>query len=59
MRSEGARIDQVVCVIDRESGGPKNLGQEGSTLRALFTMSELKRAAGAAPSLVWGPASDP
>ena len=58
MRSEGARIDQVVCVIDRESGGPKNLGQEGSTLRALFTMSELKRAAGTAPGLIRRPAGD-
>ena len=48
LRGEGALIDQVVCVIDRESGGSENLRQEGLSLRALFTMSELKRAAGAA-----------
>jgi orotate phosphoribosyltransferase len=47
LRGEGALVDQVVCVIDRESGGPENLRQEGLALRALFTMSELKRSAGA------------
>lgn len=46
LRGEGALIGHVVCVIDRESGGPENLRREGLTLRALFTMSDLKQAAG-------------
>jgi orotate phosphoribosyltransferase len=49
LRDEGAIIDQVVCVIDRESGGPENLRCEGLALKALFTMSELKRAADTEP----------
>jgi orotate phosphoribosyltransferase len=49
LRSEGAIIGQVVCVIDRESGGPENLRKEGLMLRALFTMSALK-AASAGPT---------
>jgi orotate phosphoribosyltransferase len=36
-----------VCVIDRESGGPKGLAAIGVELHPLFTMTELK-AAGAA-----------
>ena len=49
LRDEGAIIDQDVCVIDRESGGPENLRREGLTLKALFTMSDLKRAVGTEP----------
>jgi orotate phosphoribosyltransferase len=49
LRDEGAIIGQVVCVIDRESGGPENLRREGLALRSLFTMSDLKRAAGTEP----------
>lgn len=45
LRGEGALIDQVVCVIDRESGGLENLRREGLSLTALFTMSDLKLAA--------------
>jgi orotate phosphoribosyltransferase len=41
LRDEGAIISNVVCVIDRESGGSDNLVREGLTLRALFAMSEL------------------
>ena len=41
---EGAILDQVVCVIDRESSGPANLAKVNLTLRPLFTMSELKKA---------------
>jgi len=47
LRSRGALVERVVCVIDRESGGPENLASEGLTLAALYTMSELKDAAGA------------
>jgi orotate phosphoribosyltransferase len=35
-----------VCVIDREAGGAKNLGEVDVELRALYTMRELERAAG-------------
>lgn len=45
LRALGADIVRVIGVIDREAGGVKNLAEEGLELRALFTMSELKRAA--------------
>ena len=44
LREEGAELAQVICVIDRESGGPANLAKVGLTLSPLFTMSELKKA---------------
>jgi orotate phosphoribosyltransferase len=44
LREEGAELGPVVCVIDRESGGPANLAKAGLTLKPLFTMSELKAA---------------
>lgn len=44
LRDEGAIIDQVVCVIDREMGGVANLAADGLTLHALFTHSDLKQA---------------
>ncbi|MCE0482943.1 MAG: orotate phosphoribosyltransferase [Methylacidiphilales bacterium] len=46
LRAEGAILDRVVCVIDRESGGPANLAKVDLALRPLFIMSELKKAAG-------------
>jgi len=48
LRAEGAELAHVVCVIDRESGGPANLANVGLILSSLFTMSELKKAGGAA-----------
>ena len=45
LRDLGAKVDTVVCVIDRESGGEKNLADVGLELRPLFRMSELKAAA--------------
>ena len=48
LRKLGATVSDVVCVIDRESGGTENLAKEGLTLWPLFTMTELKSAAGAA-----------
>jgi orotate phosphoribosyltransferase len=48
LREEGAELAQVVCVIDRESGGPANLLKVGLELKPLFTMGELKQAGGAA-----------
>lgn len=47
LRELGAEIDTVLCVIDRESSGRDNLAEIGLTLRSLFTMTDLKSAAGA------------
>jgi orotate phosphoribosyltransferase len=44
LREEGAQLAEVVCVIDRESGGPANLAKADLTLKPLFTMSQLKKA---------------
>jgi len=44
LREEGAVLAHVVCVIDRESGGPANLAKVDLALKPLFTMSELKQA---------------
>ena len=44
LRDEGAILAQVVCVIDRESGGPANLAKVNLSLKPLFTMAELKQA---------------
>jgi orotate phosphoribosyltransferase len=46
LRDGGAVVEVAVCVIDRESGGSANLAEAGLVLRALFTMTELKAAAG-------------
>ena len=43
LRSEGAIISDVVCVIDREAGGAAALAREGLALTSLLTMSELKK----------------
>jgi len=45
LRDRGAIVEHAVCVIDRESGGQKNLAEIDVELRALYTMSELERAA--------------
>ena len=44
LRDQGALIDTVLCVINREAGGKENLQKEGLELRALFTKSELENA---------------
>ena len=44
LREEGAVLSPVICVIDRESGGPANLAKVDLKLTPLFTMSELKKA---------------
>lgn len=41
LREEGALISDVVCVIDRESGGRENLTKAGLTLVSFFVKSEL------------------
>lgn len=44
LRSDGAIVSEVLCVISREQGGSEALTSAGLTLRALFTQSELKEA---------------
>jgi len=44
LREDGAIINDVLCVIDRQSGGRENLEKENLTLTSLFTMEELKGA---------------
>jgi len=46
LRERGALVAHAVCVIDREAGGAKNLAEVDVDLRALYTMSQLERAAG-------------
>ena len=41
LRRLGAIVDQVICVIDRESGGREALAAHGLALRPLFGRSEL------------------
>jgi orotate phosphoribosyltransferase len=41
LRKRGAEIARVLCVIDREAGGPAALEAEGLELHALFTMTDL------------------
>ena len=45
LRSEGAVVEHVVCVIDREGGGSDVVAAEGITLHALFTMRDLEASA--------------
>ena len=47
LRDEGATVDTVVCVIDRESGGREKLADLGVELRSVFTKGDLEAAAGA------------
>jgi orotate phosphoribosyltransferase len=44
LRAEGALLHDVICVIDRESGGPANLAKVELDLKPLFTMTKLKEA---------------
>jgi len=42
LRKRGAIIEQAICVIDREAGGPEKLKEVGIELLPLLTMSEIK-----------------
>jgi len=44
LRARGALVGTVLCVIDREAGGPEAFAGDGLALRALLTMSQLKAA---------------
>lgn len=46
LRAQGAVIEDVLCVIDRESGGPEKLKEKDLRLTPLFTASQLRTAAG-------------
>ena len=41
LRRAGATVEQALCVIDREAGGPEKLAEAKVELRALFRGSEL------------------
>ena len=41
LKQLGAKIDSVVCVIERDIKGRENLKKEGMELLSLFTMEEL------------------
>ncbi|WP_235869883.1 hypothetical protein [Veronia nyctiphanis] len=42
LREQGATINHVLCVIDRESTGRENLEELGLTFTPLFTKSDLE-----------------
>ena len=44
LRTAGAQVNQVVCVIDREAGGAEALAAVGVQMTPLFTITELKSA---------------
>ncbi|NIN00306.1 orotate phosphoribosyltransferase [Candidatus Saccharibacteria bacterium] len=42
MRELGLIVKDVVCVIDRQQGGPENLKEIGCSLASVFTLEELE-----------------
>lgn len=44
LRREGAIVQNVLCVINRQQGGEENLAKAGLQLSQLFTMEQLKQA---------------
>lgn len=44
LRMDGAIINDVICVIDRETGGREKLLETGLTLRQIFYKSQLENA---------------
>ena len=40
-RGEGARVERLVCVVDREQGGAEAFAELGVEFRSLFRVSEL------------------
>lgn len=43
LRDAGAKVEHVVCVIDRQSGGREKLADVGVEMIALFTKADLER----------------
>ena len=44
LRKEGAKVDHVLCVINRQQGGEENLKKANLTMTSLFTQEQLKSA---------------
>lgn len=44
LRELGARVDQALCVIDRQEGGAGALAADGISLRCLLSREDLERA---------------
>lgn len=42
LRAAGARVDRVLCVVDREAGAAERLAGLGVTLEPLLTLRELR-----------------
>ncbi len=42
LRSEGAIVNSVICVISRQQGGEANLSKAGLRMLSLFTQEQLK-----------------
>ncbi len=49
LREQGAQIETVLCVIDREAGDADRLAEHGLQLRSLFRMAELSAARASDP----------
>lgn len=45
IKEAGAEVVGVLAIVDREEGGKEAIAEAGLTVKALFTASELKRAA--------------
>lgn len=45
MRKAGLIVQNVICVIDRQQGGGKNVRDIGCSLESVFTLEELERLA--------------
>jgi len=46
LREQGATVEDVLCVIDRQEGGRERLAELGLTLRPVLTRADLDAAAG-------------
>lgn len=44
LREFGAKVEHVVCVIERDQKGRENLKQQKLILHSLFTMEQLEKA---------------
>lgn len=44
LAGRGAAVAAVLCVVDRQQGGPAALAEAGLALRSLFTMADLEGA---------------
>ena len=45
LRREGAKVQDVLCVISRQQGGEENLQKAGLLMKSLFNQEQLKAAA--------------